>query len=187
MDKNIQKKMITVGAIVLALILLILILLVVLSNKNEKKSINFSMGNKTSNQVSEESKNTVENVPSNKTTDPREKIEGEIEFVEISEEEKLPVPPTFKYIEGEFKTGAVIEDKDGNQFVWIPVNEEIKYERILFEHNGEDTDLEEIEKLKKELKKLREEIEYHNKLYYEQDEPEISDYEYDKLTQFRFW
>jgi len=30
---------------------------------------------------------------------------------------------------------------------------------------------EEIEKLKKELKKLREEIEYHNKLYYEQDEP----------------
>ncbi len=147
MDKNIQKKMITVGAIVLALILLILILLVVLSNKNEKKSINFSMGNKTSNQVSEENKNTVENVPSNKTTDPREKIEGEIEFVEISEEEKLPVPPTFKYIEGEFKTGAVIEDKDGNQFVWIPVNEEIKYERILFEHNGEDTDLEEIEKL----------------------------------------
>ena len=57
MDKNIQKKMITVGAIVLALILLILILLVVLSNKNEKKSINFSMGNKTSNQVSEENKN----------------------------------------------------------------------------------------------------------------------------------
>lgn len=42
---------------------------------------------------------------------------------------------------------------------------------------------EEIEKLKEELKKLREEIEYHNKLYYEQDEPEISDYEYDKLTQ----
>lgn len=42
---------------------------------------------------------------------------------------------------------------------------------------------EDIEKLKKELKKLREEIEYHNKLYYEQDEPEISDYEYDKLTQ----
>ena len=39
-----------------------------------------------------------------------------------------------------------------------------------------------IEDLKEELKKLREEIEYHNKLYYEQDEPEISDFEYDKLT-----
>ena len=37
--------------------------------------------------------------------------------------------------------------------------------------------------IKKELDKLRKEIEYHNKLYYEQDEPEISDYEYDKLTQ----
>ncbi len=42
---------------------------------------------------------------------------------------------------------------------------------------------EDIEKLKKELEALRKEIEYHNKLYYEQDEPEISDYEYDKLTQ----
>ena len=37
--------------------------------------------------------------------------------------------------------------------------------------------------VKEELEKLRKEIEYHNKLYYEQDEPEISDYEYDKLTQ----
>ena len=34
-----------------------------------------------------------------------------------------------------------------------------------------------------EIEKLREEIRYHNKLYYENDEPEISDFEYDKLTQ----
>lgn len=40
-----------------------------------------------------------------------------------------------------------------------------------------------IEDIKKELKELRKEIEYHNKLYYEKDEPEISDFEYDKLTQ----
>lgn len=39
------------------------------------------------------------------------------------------------------------------------------------------------ENIKEELEKLRKEIEYHNKLYYEKDEPEISDYEYDKLTQ----
>ncbi|MDF2865293.1 MAG: ligA [Clostridia bacterium] len=33
------------------------------------------------------------------------------------------------------------------------------------------------------INKLREEIKFHNKLYYENDEPVISDYEYDKLTQ----
>ena len=37
--------------------------------------------------------------------------------------------------------------------------------------------------IKEEIKSLREKIEYHNKRYYEEDEPEISDYEYDKLTQ----
>lgn len=41
----------------------------------------------------------------------------------------------------------------------------------------------EIEKIKKELETLRKEIEFHNKLYYEKDEPKISDYEYDQLTQ----
>lgn len=51
-------------------------------------------------------------------------------------------------------------------------------EQINFFGNEED-----IEQIKKELKELRKKIEYHNKLYYEQDKPEISDYEYDKLTQ----
>jgi DNA ligase (NAD+) len=32
------------------------------------------------------------------------------------------------------------------------------------------------------IKELREEIEKHNKLYYEKAAPEISDYEYDKLV-----
>ena len=31
------------------------------------------------------------------------------------------------------------------------------------------------------IKVLTEQIEYHNNLYYNQDEPEISDFEYDKL------
>ena len=40
-----------------------------------------------------------------------------------------------------------------------------------------------ISQVKAELLKLRKEIRKHNKLYYEIDAPEISDYEYDKLTQ----
>ena len=40
-----------------------------------------------------------------------------------------------------------------------------------------------ISQVKAELLKLRKEIRKHNKLYYEMDAPEISDYEYDKLMQ----
>ena len=36
--------------------------------------------------------------------------------------------------------------------------------------------------IKEEIEKLRKEIEYHNKRYYDDDNPEISDYEYDKLS-----
>ena len=38
-----------------------------------------------------------------------------------------------------------------------------------------------IEEIKAELIKLRREIKHHNKKYYDDDAPEISDYEYDKL------
>lgn len=37
--------------------------------------------------------------------------------------------------------------------------------------------------IKKEIEELRKQIEYHNDRYYNQDDPEISDYEYDQLTQ----
>ncbi len=37
--------------------------------------------------------------------------------------------------------------------------------------------------IKKEIEELREKINYNNIKYYEEDNPEISDYEYDKLTQ----
>ncbi|HOT39731.1 MAG TPA: hypothetical protein PKV08_00805, partial [Candidatus Syntrophosphaera thermopropionivorans] len=38
------------------------------------------------------------------------------------------------------------------------------------------------EELKKEIQKLRAEIEHHNELYYKLAKPEISDYEYDQLV-----
>ena len=37
--------------------------------------------------------------------------------------------------------------------------------------------------IKSYIKELREKIKYHSDLYYNQDAPEISDYEFDKLTQ----
>ena len=39
----------------------------------------------------------------------------------------------------------------------------------------------EIEKIKSELAELRKKIKYHNKKYYDDDAPEISDFEYDNL------
>ena len=39
----------------------------------------------------------------------------------------------------------------------------------------------EIKEIKKELTALRKEIRYHNNRYYNEDAPEISDYEYDQL------
>jgi DNA ligase (NAD+) len=36
--------------------------------------------------------------------------------------------------------------------------------------------------IKERIQELRKQIEYHNDRYYNQDEPEISDMEYDKLT-----
>ena len=38
-----------------------------------------------------------------------------------------------------------------------------------------------MENIKKKIKELINKINYHNKLYYEQDNPEIEDYEYDKM------
>ena len=40
-----------------------------------------------------------------------------------------------------------------------------------------------IAQVRAELIQLRKEIRRHNKKYYEQDAPEITDYEYDKLMQ----
>lgn len=41
----------------------------------------------------------------------------------------------------------------------------------------------ELEQAKKRAEELRAVIEYNNRLYYDQDAPELEDYEYDALTQ----
>ena len=43
--------------------------------------------------------------------------------------------------------------------------------------------MEDVNKIKRELTELRKQIRRHNKKYYEEDNPEISDYEYDQLMQ----
>lgn len=49
---------------------------------------------------------------------------------------------------------------------------------VVIDNKNEDV---EYTKAKIEIKKLRKEIKYHNELYYNQDAPEISDYDYDML------
>ena len=46
-----------------------------------------------------------------------------------------------------------------------------------------DASYDDLIKIKDEIEKLRDEIRYHNKRYYDDDDPEISDYEYDMLNQ----
>ena len=53
----------------------------------------------------------------------------------------------------------------------------------LFGDVSKSKEEEKLEKARVEIEKLREEIEYHSDLYYNQDAPEISDYEWDKLMQ----
>ena len=48
---------------------------------------------------------------------------------------------------------------------------------------SEDNNIKDEKKIKKEIKDLRKQIEYHNNRYHENDDPEISDYAYDSLTQ----
>ena len=40
----------------------------------------------------------------------------------------------------------------------------------------------EKDEIKKRIEELREQISYHNNRYYNEDNPEITDYEYDLLT-----
>ncbi|MDR2655431.1 MAG: leucine-rich repeat protein [Oscillospiraceae bacterium] len=35
----------------------------------------------------------------------------------------VPIPGGFEHVEGDENTGLVIQDKDGNQFVWVPVSD----------------------------------------------------------------
>lgn len=144
---NANKKILIIGIATLILIIIIAILIAVLNAQNEQKSIQYSMKNEVKNNINTQEPEQPKNEVKNEIERPTEKIEGEIIYVETSDGGKIPVPPTFEYIDGDSKTGAVIEDKNGNQFVWVPINETNLYQRQIFVNNGDEITAEDIEKL----------------------------------------
>lgn len=142
-----NKKIIIIGIISLTLLIIISILIAVLNSKNEKKTIQFSMDNKVENQTTPVEPEKPENTTKNETEKPKTKIEGEITYIETTDGGKIPVPPTFEYVEGDSNTGAIIQDKNENQFVWIPINETNTYQRQIFVNNGDGITPEDIEEL----------------------------------------
>lgn len=147
---NINKKpFIIIGAVTIGLIIIILILMLVLGNKKEKRTIQFSMeGQNETNTTNDE--NVVDEKIENKTdkdNKDKKKIEGEITYSDTSDGGKIPVPPEFNYIGGDINSGAIIQDNNGNEFVWIPVNDINSYQRQIFINNGENVTTEDLEEL----------------------------------------
>ena len=144
MNMNMNQKMVAIAlSVLIALVVIILVVIVVLENTNAKKTMNFA------NITTEENTTKIEDKPEenkieveNKIEDKPKKITGEIVEVETEDGGIIPVPPTFEYIEGESSKGAVISDKDGNEFVWIPVENINDYQRQMFIHNGENGETE---------------------------------------------
>ena len=128
---NVNKKpFIISGLIAIGLIAIILILMVVLESRKEKRAIQFSMENQNeTNNIDDE--NVIDEKIDNKTQkDNKDKknIDGEITYSDTSDGGKIPVPPEFNYIGGDISSGAIIQDNDGNEFVWIPVNDINSYQ-----------------------------------------------------------
>lgn len=148
MNMNMNKKIVIIGIISLILLIIVAIIIAVLNTQNEKKEIQFSIKNNIQNETNPQEPEKVENSVKNEVQATPNKIQGEITYTETSDGGKIPVPPTFKYIEGDSKSGAIIEDKDENQFVWVPITENNIYQRQMFINNGEGTTIEDLEELK---------------------------------------
>lgn len=147
MNENTNKKMLIIGIATLLLIVIIAIIIAVLNAQNERKVINFSMKNEVTNSINNQEPEEPKNEAKNETEKPKNKIDGEITYIETSDGGKIPVPPTFKYVEGDSQTGAIIQDKNKNQFVWVPIKENNLYQRQIFVNNGDGITVEDIEKL----------------------------------------
>ena len=132
---------ITVGSLA-ALVILLLAGIIVLNGQKETRVYNgttMSKGNenKTTEDNTTENENQVTNTEGNTVASPKPDENEENTYAETEDGNTIPIPPKFKYVTGNSDTGAVIEDEDGNQFVWVPVPDYNSYYRQLFLNNGE--------------------------------------------------
>ncbi len=49
--------------------------------------------------------------------------ESKITYINTEDKSRIPVPEGFSYVEGTISSGAVIQDENGNQFVWVPTDD----------------------------------------------------------------
>ena len=134
---------ITVGSLA-ALVILLLAGIIVLNGQKETRVYNgttMSKGNenKTTEDNTTDNENQVTNTEDNTVASPKPDENEENTYARTEDGNTIPIPPNFKYVTGNSDTGAVIEDEDGNQFVWVPVPDYNSYYRQLFLNNGETT------------------------------------------------
>ena len=133
MNMDMKKKIFWSVIITIAvLIVILLIAIIALNSRKETRVYNGTIANKNNTTSEDEPDTPTENVVDNTIVDERDDITGEITYEKTSDGGAIPVPPTFKYVEGDSQTGAVIEDTAGNQFVWVPVDDYNSYHRQYF-------------------------------------------------------
>lgn len=151
MKKDIKSKILLIVVIVF-IILVILALVTVIAIKSMQNNENITEENEVTNDISEnpEGDNSIdENIIDN-----QDQTESNISYVETSDGSKIPVPEGFEYVEGTKSQGAVIQDENGNQFVFVSLDG-ISYIRRTFENPYTATDENETNK-----EATSEEVEY---------------------------
>lgn len=134
---------ITIGSLA-ALVILLLAGIIILNGQKETRVYNgtiMSRGNenKTTEDNTTDNENQVTNTEGNTVASPKPDENEQNTYARTEDGNTIPIPPNFKYVTGNSDTGAVIEDEDGNQFVWVPVPDYNSYYRQLFLNNGETT------------------------------------------------
>lgn len=134
---------ITIGSLA-ALVILLLAGIIILNGQKETRVYNgtiMSRGNenKTTEDNTTNNENQVTNTDDNTVASPKPDENEQNTYARTEDGNTIPIPPNFKYVTGNSDTGAVIEDEDGNQFVWVPVPDYNSYYRQLFLNNGETT------------------------------------------------